>query len=166
MLFRSALTQVRIREYVAIPEGAFGEVIEEQIRVLYQGRYEVWRRDAAAAGAWSVYLNGDTSLDTIPLVTVYSNRLGNLLSSPPLLEVAYLNISYAQRFCDYMHALHTGAMPILTMRGFDPDGDVGMVAGEHGRPKAKAVKGIHRRADVLAWCIAETDELARASLVD
>lgn len=121
---QSALTQVRIREYVALPKGQFGEDIEEQIRVLYPGRYEVWRRDTASAGAWSIYTSGETSLDTIPLITVYSNRLGNLLSTPPLLEVAYLNISYAQRFCDYMHALHTGAMPILTMRGFDPDGDV------------------------------------------
>ena len=121
---QSALTQVRIREYVALPKGMFGEDIEEQIRVLYPGRYEVWRRDTASAGAWSIFTSGETSLDTIPLVSVYSNRLGNLLSTPPLLEVAYLNISYAQRFCDYMHALHTGAMPILTMRGFDPDGDV------------------------------------------
>ena len=121
---QSALSQVRIREYIALPKGQFGEDIEEQIRVLYPGRYEVWRRDLASAGSWQIFTSGDTSLDTIPLVSVYSNRLGNLLSTPPLLEVAYLNISYAQRFCDYMHALHTGAMPILTMRGFDPDGDV------------------------------------------
>lgn len=45
------------------------------------------------------------------------------MSAPPLLEVAYLNIAYAQRFCDYMHSVHVGAMPILTMRGFDPDAD-------------------------------------------
>jgi hypothetical protein len=37
--------------------------------------------------------------------------------------VAYLNIAYAQRFCDFMHSVHVGAMPILTMRGFDPDAD-------------------------------------------
>jgi len=120
---QSELTQVRIREFVALPKGDFGEDIEEQIRVLYPPRYEVWRRNTASAGAWNIFERGDTSLDTIPLVSVYSNRVGNLLSSPPLLEVAYLNISYAQRFCDYMHAIHTGSMPILTMRGFDPDGD-------------------------------------------
>jgi len=120
---QSELTQVRIREIVALPLGTFGEDIEDQIRVLTPGRYEVYRRNNASAGQWEVFTSGTTSLDTIPLVTVYSNRLGNLLSSPPLLEVAYLNVSYAQRFCDYMHAIHTGAMPILTMRGFDPDGD-------------------------------------------
>lgn len=120
---QSELTQVRIREYIALPKGSFGEDIEEQIRVLTPGRYEVYRRDTASAGDWTTFATGTTSLDTIPLYTVYSNRQGNLLSTPPLLEVAYLNISYAQRFCDYMHAIHTGAMPILTMRGFDPDGD-------------------------------------------
>jgi hypothetical protein len=121
---QSELEQVRIREFVALPLGSFGEEIEEQIRVLEPGRYKVYRRNEAAAGNWEIISSGETSLDSIPLVTVYSNRLGNLLSTPPLLEVAYLNISYAQRFCDYMHAIHTGAMPILTMRGFDPDGDV------------------------------------------
>jgi hypothetical protein len=62
-------------------------------------------------------------LSQIPLVTVYSNRLGNLRSAPPLLEVAQLNIAYAQRFCDYHHSIHVGSNPVLILRGFDPDSD-------------------------------------------
>ena len=118
---QSDLTQVRIRELALESAGRFGEKQVEQIRVLEAGNYELWRRDAS--GGWLLHDSGDTNLDRIPLVTVYGNRHSTLLSSPPLLEVAYLNIAYAQRFCDFMHSVHVGAMPILTMRGFDPDAD-------------------------------------------
>jgi len=54
---------------------------------------------------------------------VYSNRLGTLLSRPPLLEVANLNIAYCQRFTDYHHSIHVGSQPIFVLKGFDPDSD-------------------------------------------
>ena len=115
------LEQVRIHEIAIERDGLFGEKEVEQVRVLEPGRYAIWRRDDSSN--WAPYEKGVTDLDRIPLVTVYGNRLGTLTSSPPLLEVAYLCIAYAQRFCDYMHSVHVGAMPILTMRGFDPDAD-------------------------------------------
>lgn len=130
----SELTQVRIRETVVLAAGKYGEEITDQIRVLEPGRYELWRpttpRTNLPTGiqlpgptAWDLYESDTTTLDRIPLVTVYSNRLGNLLSRPPLLEVAQLNIAYAQRFCDFHHSIHVGASPILVLRGFDPDSD-------------------------------------------
>lgn len=120
----SALSQVRISERVTEPDGLFGEAVIEQIRVLTPDRWEVWRLvgEGRQAG-WEMTSSGPITTSSIPLVTVYSNRLGTLLSRPPLLECAYLNIAYAQRFCDYHHAIHVGANPILTLRGFDPDSD-------------------------------------------
>ncbi len=114
------LTQVRYFEMVCETEGSFGERIVEQIRVLEPGKWQLWRRDDSSLG-WSLYKSGETTVDEIPLQTVYSNRLGTLLSRPPLLEVAYLNLAYAQRFTDYHHAIHVGASPILILKGFDPD---------------------------------------------
>jgi hypothetical protein len=130
----SALEQVRIRETIVTPAGRYGEEITDQIRVLEPGRYELWRPNTPTTNlpvsiqlpgptAWEIYESGTTSISNIPLVTVYSNRKGNLLSAPPLLEVAQLNIAYAQRFCDYHHSIHVGASPILVLRGFDPDSD-------------------------------------------
>jgi hypothetical protein len=91
------------------------------------GRYELWRSPATtstmAMPSWQLEERGTTSLGRIPLVTVYSNRQGNLLSIPPLQEVAYLCIAYAQRFCDFHHAVHVSANPMLVLRGFDPDSD-------------------------------------------
>lgn len=131
----SDLEQVRIREQVVVPFGAYGEQVVEQVRVLTPGGYELWRSAPQPTtitplvavqpppAQWELYDSGSTSLSRIPLVTVYSNRKGNLLSTPPLLEVAQLNIAYAQRFCDYHHAIHVGANPMLVLRGFDPDSD-------------------------------------------
>lgn len=129
---QSDLTQVRLLERVIEPNGLFGEDVIDQVRVLTPGGYEVWRYGATSRPAgfatggdagWYIHDRGTISVDRIPLVTVYSNRLGTLLSRPPLIECAYLNIAFAQRFCDYHHAIHVGASPILTLRGFDPDSD-------------------------------------------
>lgn len=126
------LAQVRLRERLVVPDGPYGERVVDQIRVMEAGRYQLWRTPerpalypspVPTATSWQLYEEGQTSLQEIPLVTVYSNRLGTLLSSPPLLEVAHLNIAYAQRFCDYHHSIHVGASPILTLRGYDPDAE-------------------------------------------
>ena len=139
----SALSQVRIHETVILTEdlGRFGEEFTDQIRVLEPGRYELWRPQTPRTNlppnnqipgptSWKSYASGTTTLDRIPLVTVYSNRRGNLLSTPPLLEIAHLVIAYAQRFCDYHHSIHVGACPILTFTGFDDteikDGTAGL----------------------------------------
>jgi hypothetical protein len=123
----SELSQVRIKERIVTADGAYGEELIDQIRVMEPGRYELWRSPAttstAAAPSWQLEERGTTSLERIPLVTVYSNRQGNLLSTPPLQEVAYLCIAYAQRFCDFHHAVHVSANPMLVLRGFDPDSD-------------------------------------------
>ena len=130
----SDLAQVRIREQVVSPKGPYGEELVDQIRVLTPGGYEIWRsapllsrptnlRSVPLPKQWELVDSGSTSVDRIPLVTVYANRTGNLMSTPPLLEVAQLNIAYAQRFCDYHHSIHVGANPMLVMRGFDPDTD-------------------------------------------
>jgi hypothetical protein len=125
------LTQVRIRERIVEPHGEFGERVLDQVRVMEPGKFQVWRNQSSEAGqtpgttpgGWSICEEGTTSLDDIPLVTVYGNRLGTLVSRPPLLEVAYLNIAYCQRFADYHNSIHIGASPILVLRGFDPDND-------------------------------------------
>ncbi|MFZ9261033.1 MAG: DUF4055 domain-containing protein [Limnohabitans sp.] len=117
---QSRLTQVRYIEHVSEPDGRFGEVIHEQVRVLEEGRWEVWRNEQPG---WRKIDGGETSLDEVPLVAVYSNRMGTLMSRPPLLEVANLNISYCQRFTDYHHSIHVGALPVLVLKGFDPDGN-------------------------------------------
>ena len=121
---QAPLTMVRYAETISQPKDRFGEEIITQIKVLTDTGYEIWRdedpKDGNNAG-WSLYESGEHTAGEVPLVSVYSNRIATLVSKPPLEEVAQLNISYSQRFTDYMNNIHVGAMPILTLKGFDPD---------------------------------------------
>ena len=121
---QAPLTQVRYHEVVSIPEGQFGEELVEQICVLTPIGYQRWRKQSPrvqANAGWEMVEEGTHTAGEIPFVTVYSNRLATLYSKPPLEEVAHLSVAYAQRFTDYMNSLHVGSMPMLTLKGFDPD---------------------------------------------
>ena len=121
---QAPLTMVRYSETISEPSGRFGEDIISQIKILTEDGYEIWRDEEPSpndSSGWSLYESGDHTAGEVPLVTVYSNRIATLISKPPLEECANLTIAYCQRFTDYQHSIHVGAMPILTLKGFDPD---------------------------------------------
>ena len=108
--------QIRINEYVTENLGLFGDQVVRQIRVLERGKWSVWRKGDKG---WALHQEGTTSLPVIPLSVTYSNKLGELMSKPPLLPIANLNILHAQRQADQQFALHVSAMPILVLKGWD-----------------------------------------------
>jgi hypothetical protein len=120
----SKLSQVRIDEWVTEQIGEFGEEQVRQIRVLEPGRWRVFRLvgDSQNGRRWTLHAEGTTSLDRIPLATAYSNKVDELRSKPPLVEVAHLNIAHGQRTADLTHALHVAALPSLVLKGFDDQG--------------------------------------------
>ncbi len=133
------LIQVRIGEKAVLPDGDFGEKVFEQVRVIEPGRYRVFRKedqidamydvdDNSYAGQFDVGTtgqdyklveSGNFSLGEIPLVTIYSGKTENLVSKPPLLDIAYLNIAHFQRQADLIHSLHVASQPMLVMEGYD-----------------------------------------------
>jgi hypothetical protein len=86
------------------------------MRVIYPGRYDLYTLGQEVV---EFTATGDYSLPEIPLVPIYSNRRGLLLSQPPLLDIANLNITHYQRQADLIHALHIAAMPTLVLEGWD-----------------------------------------------
>ena len=110
------LTQVRIHDYDVRPLNEFGEEQVEEMRVIYPGRYDLYTLGQEIVEFTST---GGYSLDEIPLVPIYSNRRGLLISQPPLLDIANLNITHYQRQADLIHALHIAAMPTLVLEGWD-----------------------------------------------
>ena len=68
--------------------------------------------------------SGRYSLPEIPLIPIYSNRMGMLTSKPPLVDIASLNLTHYQRQADLINALHIAANPILVLEGWEdqPDG--------------------------------------------
>ncbi len=118
---------MRLNELVTVPYGEFGEVIERQVRVLEPGGYRVYRRtvtdQSRETGEWYIHEQGVTSLDEVPLAITYSDKITEYVSKPPLLSLANLNISHAQRNADLQHSLHVAAMPIMVLKGFDDVSD-------------------------------------------
>ena len=110
------LTQVRIHDYSVRPLNEFGEEQIEEMRVIYPGRYDLYTLGQELVEFTET---GGYSLDEIPLVPIYSNRRGVLVSQPPLLDIANLNITHYQRQADLIHALHIAAMPTLVLEGWD-----------------------------------------------
>ena len=60
--------------------------------------------------------SGTFSLGEIPLVTIYSGKTENLVSKPPLLDIAYLNLAHFQRQADLIHSLHVASQPMLVWK--------------------------------------------------
>ena len=118
--------QVRINEYVTEDLGMFGDEVVRQIRILEPGKWSIWRK---GQDGWALYQEGTTSLPVIPMAVTYSNKVSELVSKPPLLPIANLNILHAQRQADLNHSLHVAALPILVLKGFDDnDNEIGLSA--------------------------------------
>ena len=131
------LTQIRIKERAVVADGEFGEKVYDQIRVIEPGRYRIYRQTEsvkAAAGGfpypnayeasdatsdYELIESGDYSLGEIPLVTIYSNKTDTMVSKPPLLDIAYLNLAHFQRQADLIHSLHIASQPMLVLEGWD-----------------------------------------------
>jgi len=134
-----SLVQVRIAEKAVLPDGDFGEKIYDQIRVIEPGKYRVFRKketvdelyeedngiyptdmsSPAVEKDFKQVESGNFSLGEIPLVTIYSGKVDNMTSKPPLLDIAYLNLAHFQRQADLIHSLHVASQPMLVMEGYD-----------------------------------------------
>ena len=122
----SPVDQIRINEYVTENIGLFGDKVVRQIRVVRRGGYEIWRK---GDDGWAKYQEGTTSLNVIPLAVTYSNKVSELMSVPPLLPIANLNILHAQRQADLQHALHVAALPVMYLKAYeDTDNEIALSA--------------------------------------
>jgi len=110
------LTQLRLMERVVVPDGLYGEKEVQQVRVLTPGAFEIHQKDAK--GDFRVVEEGTTSLSEIPFAVAYSNRTNVLESSPPLADIAELNLKQYQVQSDLDNQLHISAVPMLAFYGF------------------------------------------------
>ncbi|MGQ7956502.1 DUF4055 domain-containing protein [Pseudomonas sp. SP16.1] len=115
------LSQFRYMESVEVddPENGFGVKKIEQIRVLAPGTWQTYRQVDGDNGAkvWTLFEEGATSLDHIPLATFYTKRTGFMTAEPPLLELAHLNVKHWQSQSDQDNILHIARVPILAVMG-------------------------------------------------
>ena len=130
-------TQLRIRQVTTEPDGEFGEREVERIKVydLFEGRCR-WRLFAKNDTGEFEQINGEDgegflSQSVIPFVFVYTNKKKEVVTQPPMLEIAHLNIKHFQLSSDLDHSLHLAAQPKLVLYGYDvSEGDVTVGADE------------------------------------
>ncbi|WP_148716480.1 DUF4055 domain-containing protein [Chitinolyticbacter meiyuanensis] len=117
------LTQFRYMECVdePDPENVFATTQVEQIRVLEPGSWATYRKTKGAGGRdeWTLHQEGTTSLDYIPLATFYTKRTGFMTATPPLMELAHLNIKHWQSQSDQDNILHVARVPLLALIGVE-----------------------------------------------
>lgn len=118
---RERLAQVRIREDSVVSDGDFGEAVAERIRVLEPGSFRVFERvvNDDEVTDWLLVDEGSTpGMGDIPLVPVYTHRTGFMQATPPLRDLAHLNVEHFQSSSDQSTILHVARVPILFASGF------------------------------------------------
>lgn len=119
---RWLFTQLRIMESVEEDDGAFAQKVVEQVRVLEPGKWQLWRKVKTTTGKdWAIHAEGVTTLNYIPFVPVYGERMGFMQSKPPMVEMAHLNVEHWQSSSDQQTITHVARVPILTVIGVDDD---------------------------------------------
>ena len=159
----SPLSQIRLHEWTTIPEGTYGQKRVERIRVITPTGYEVYQRHGESYGVdpgtptpdgqsdIGLVDSGALPFNQIPFVPIYTNRTGMLTSSPPLIDIANLNITHYQRQADLIHALHIAAMPILVLEGWDDADDSTAVGVNYGMITTPGNKVYYVNADAGAF---------------
>ncbi|EFP3678731.1 DUF4055 domain-containing protein [Salmonella enterica] len=113
------LTDLRVKEVIVVDGENFGQEKVEQIRHIMPGKVEIWRRTKGDVGesSWTICEEWETSRDDIPLVTLYTKRTGFMRGSPPLLNLALLNIKHWQSQSEQDNILHVARVPLLVAYG-------------------------------------------------
>ena len=114
---KTKLMQLRIKEQAQEPDGPFGVKCVEQVRVLTPGGWQIWKQ--VAGDKWMLDSEGVTSLDDIPFVPLYGSRKGFMVGTPPMLDLAYLNVKHWQSQSDQDTILHVARVPILAIINAD-----------------------------------------------
>ena len=109
-------TQLRLLEKVIEPDGDYGEVQVEQVRVLTPGAFEIHRKNDK--GDFAIHDEGITTLNEIPFSVAYANRVNLMESRPPMEDIAELNLKAYQTQSDLDNQLHISAVPMLAFYGF------------------------------------------------
>lgn len=108
------LTMFRYQEDRKTDAGTYGEEYVAIARVIQRGQYKVFEADKAQP-----IEDKEFKLDYIPLVNIYAEREGFLCASPPLADVAHLNIAHYRRLADLLHSLHIAAMGLLVLEEYE-----------------------------------------------
>lgn len=134
------LSEIRFLETIVESDGEFGDKKTQTIRVIRKNEWELWQLED---GIWVEKTRGENSLGFVPLVTVYLNKNGFLIGSPPLEDLAWLNIRHWQSSSDQTNILRFARCGIMHAKGF----------------VEKEAEGINIGPNELIWSVNENSAL-------
>lgn len=128
------LTMFRYQEERKTAKGEYGEEYVPIARVISPGSYKVFEADKQES-----IESDNLALDYVPLVNIYAEREGFLCASPPLSDVAHLNIAHYRRLADLLHSLHIAAIGLLVLEDYEGnEGVTGLNYAIKMNPNTKA----------------------------
>src|SRR5262245_47817140 len=151
---KETLTHVRYK-FTEIERVGFEEKVLQYVMVLEPGRWEKWQFDEQAKD-WTKIKEGKSDIEEIPLVTFYAGaKDGLMVCKPPLLDLAYLNVTHWQSGSDQRNILTVSRFPSLAASGLDAQAAAGIVIGPNRLialpdPQAKAYYIEHSGAAIKA----------------
>jgi hypothetical protein len=124
------LSEVRIAETRIEPEGAYGDVTVNYIRVLRTDSWELHKQHSETKEYALQDEGAVRGMDCVPFVTVYANHTGHMMGTPPLWKLAQLNLQHFQKSSDQDNILHIARVPILFGAGWsEQEQNVGIKVG-------------------------------------
>lgn len=113
------VTHARIRRTVTIPYGEWGEQQIVEIMVLEPNSVRLYRQKDQTKddSEWVKVDEWTTGINFVPLVTFYTNKKDTLLSKPPLLDLAYVNVRHWQSASDQDTSLSAARFPQMAVSG-------------------------------------------------
>lgn len=144
---RPVLTLFAYRESHAEPDGAFGEVVRQRVRVLREAevgedgvrsdvRGELWEfRKADGTDRKDRWVQIDAynvGVKEIPVVCVYGNRTGTFTSRPPLLDLAYEQVEHYRVRSERQKAMTYAAIAVPYAFGRDMTDEEGNATVQWG----------------------------------
>ncbi|PCI54149.1 MAG: hypothetical protein COB36_10685 [Alphaproteobacteria bacterium] len=113
---------LRILETYESRGASFDRKTEEQVRVIYPDRFEVWRK---AEAEWVMFEEGLRSVNKITLVPVYAKQVGPFAAKNLLKPLMEKNLEHWQSSSEQRNILHVARVPLLFGRGLRTIDDEG-----------------------------------------
>lgn len=123
------LTHIRIHETATEPDGNYGEISVERIRVYNTDTWEIWQKKGDEK-EFVLTNSGNHSFNGVPLVTLYLEETGFMTADPPFEDLAWLNLAHWQSYSEQRNILRFTRFGLLFAKGWNREElDKGVVIG-------------------------------------
>ena len=126
------LDTVTIRRNITRTKGVYGRETVEQFWVMSPGMYEIWeavednnKTEVVKVETVEVRAGSGQPLTYIPWVFYPIDDIDPFEVTPPLFDLAEMNIIYFQRFSDYSEILRKCNLPVPVREGYLQPGNMG-----------------------------------------